>query len=225
MQGYDAVAMEIDVQIGGRDQTFNILQGVMLAKRYLEKRQWGVTTKLIEDPAGRKMGKTEGNIVAIDGLPEVKYEAMMTWPDGAVPLGFELLTRAPMSVVRRVAKEVKARRVHPMDFKQALAHRVVSELDGESQAGWAEEEFDRVHRQGRLPRNILEVRLSPGLSLPEVLVRAGLAADEADAEQKIASRAVLVDGQKVKASLEPRGDFLVQIGKRTIGRIRKVMIG
>ena len=105
MQGWDAVAMNVDIEVGGKDQLFNMLVGQTLVRRYKDHEKWVIGTKLIEDPSGKKMGKTEGNIVNILDWPEVKYEGVMAWPDTAIGVGFELITSVPMEAVYQIQKE------------------------------------------------------------------------------------------------------------------------
>jgi tyrosyl-tRNA synthetase len=225
MQGWDAVAMGVDAQIGGKDQTFNIYMGITLAQRYLDKPTWGVLTRLIEDPqTGKKMGKTEGNIVALVDSSEVKYEALRTWPDSTIPLGFELLTNVPMEKVAAAMRAVSEGKVHPNDLRAALAYRVVAELDGEEAAQFAEQEYERVYYQGQLPRNIREVQTTNDTSLVKILVDSGLAFTEAEARQKIASGAVFADGKPIKAKWVPEDNILLQVGKKTIAKVRRLLI-
>lgn len=226
MQGWDAVAMEVDVEIGGRDQTFNMLAGRTLVKRYLNKEKWAVATKLIEDPTGKKMGKTEGNIVNVSDWPEIKYEGIMTWPDSAIPMGFELLTTVPMEEVEQIRQLLAGDQVNPMDLKRALAYRVVSELDSVADAEYAEEEFDLVIRGKQEPRRYQEALAEVGTDIISLLVSSGLARDPEEATNLVVSRSVYVDGQSVKPSYKVMSNGqIVQVGKRSLKQRRKVVLG
>lgn len=220
MQGQDSVAMDVDVEIGGKDQTFNMLIGRDLVGRYRGKDKFVVATKLIEDPSGKKMGKTEGNIVGLRDRPEVKYEAMMKWPDSAIPLGFELLTSALMELVTEAGEKVKANELSPLDFKETLAQRVVSELDGEPAVISARNEFNLVYRQGRKPSRITEVEVERGTTLTKALIVIGLTANEEEAKNQIAARTVFVNDQVARASTTIGETCTIQIGKKTIKNIR-----
>lgn len=224
MQGWDAVAMSVDLEVGGSDQTFNMLVGRDLVKRYQDREKWVLATKLIEDPNGKKMGKTEGNIVNIQDFPEWKYEAIMSWPDAAIPLGFELITSVPMTHVDNIAGLLKKGELHPADAKRALAYRVVYELDGEEAADYAEEEFDLVYRQRQLPKRILEIEADPSSGVIDFLVISGLAKDEGEAGQLIARRSVFAEGKPIRRSYQPQNRALIQVGKRSIKNIRRVVI-
>lgn len=221
MQGWDAVAMGVDLEVGGRDQTFNMLVGRDLVKRYQDREKWVMATKLIEDPDGKKMGKTEGNIVNVNAWPEWKYEAVMTWPDGAIPLGFELLTSVPMEQVYVVQELLDKGEINPLDLKRALAYRVVKDLDGEAEAVYAESEFDRVMRRRELPKRIMRVEVEQGLQMDEMVLRIGLASDLDQARRLIAQGAVWVDGKQIKMGGRLTGsEEVVRLGKKTIKNVR-----
>src|SRR3990167_262903 len=103
MQGYDSVAMDVDGEVGGNDQTFNMLVGRDMLKRR-GKEKFVVATKLLTDPTGAKMGKTEGNMVALSDSAEEMYGKVMSWPDMVLALGFEICTRIPMEEVVKIVK-------------------------------------------------------------------------------------------------------------------------
>lgn len=223
MQGWDAVAMDVDLEIGGKDQLFNMLVGRELILRYKKHEKWVMALDLIEDPNGKKMGKTEGNIVNINDWSEVKYEAIMTWPDTAIGMGFELITSVPMDLVYKVKEEILPAvlagnsSINPMALKEALAYRVVAELDGNNAADEAAIEFDRVKRQKLLPRRIREVQVDQGKKLTNILIASKLATDEDDAQKKIAQGGVLVDGKIVQKNIQMNTpDTIVQIGKKLL---------
>jgi tyrosyl-tRNA synthetase len=217
--------MRVNAEIGGHDQLFNMLTGRELMQDILGLEKWVIATRLIEDPNGKKMGKTTGNIVALEDDSAVKIEAFMTWPDSAIALGFELLTRVPLEDVNTAVKNVAESNLHPKDFKSAFALRAVAELDGAEAARAGEEEYDRVYRQGLPPTNIRVTRVEKGASMSEILTQSGLASDIDNAKTLIASGSVLIDGKQARASSKPGQDALVQIGKRAIGKIRRLVLG
>jgi len=224
MQGWDSVALGVDLEVGGGDQTFNMLVGRELVRRYQNRDKWVMAMNLIEDPSGRKMGKTEGNIVGVNARPEVKYEAIMIWPDTAISMGFELLTSVPMEEVYQVQEMLDREEIHPMDLKRALAFRVVKDLDGEEAAIYAEEEFDRVIRGGNLPRVISEVRIEDGISMDKLVLTAGLATDLDGARRLLAQGAVWVDGKQIRLGYKLNGgEEVVSVGKKTIKNVRRLI--
>lgn len=224
MQGYDSVALETDIETGGKDQIFNMMVGRDFVKTYLGKEKWVLPTQLIEDPSGKKMGKTEGNLVNIRDLPEVKYEGLMTWPDSAIAVGLELITWVPMETVEIIKEQLVKGQIHPMDTKEAFAWRVVAELDGIKEANFAQKEFNRVKRQGLLPRRMVKTQIIAGTEVLELLVSSGLASDENDALRKIAQRSIFIDGKMVnKNTMVPQSAQTISIGKKTIKNIRQII--
>lgn len=224
MQGWDSVALGVDLEIGGKDQTFNMLVGRDLVKRYMNKDKWVMATKLIEDPDGKKMGKTEGNIVNVLDWPEWMYEAIMTWPDSATGLGFELITDVPMEKVQILNELIAKGGVEIYQAKAALAYRAVSDLHGIKAAEYAEEEFLRVMRKKELPLRIREVSSESGSNLGQILVTSGLAKDLNDASSKIARGAIYVDGKMTKdKSMLLKKDMIVSEGKKTIKGHRRIV--
>ena len=107
MQGYDSVAMGVDGEIGGNDQTFNMLAGRDLSKALSGKDKFVVATKLLVDASGKKMGKTEGNMVSLDQEPGDMFGRIMSWPDELIASGFELLTDVPMAEIENMKKEIR----------------------------------------------------------------------------------------------------------------------
>jgi len=225
LQGYDSVAMEVDLEVGGKDQIFNMLVGRNFVKTYLNKEKWVLPTKLIEDPSGKKMGKTEGNIVNIRDFPEVIYEGIMTWPDSAINMGFELITSLPIEQVQIINEKLINGELDPMVTKEALSFRVTQELHGTDAAIYAKEEFQRVKREGKLPRRMHEVSIESGTKLSEVLILSGLCKTKEDAARKIAQKSIFIDGQQPqKDIIWPETAFSVQIGKKTIKNVRQVVL-
>jgi tyrosyl-tRNA synthetase len=224
MQGYDSVAMGVDLEVGGKDQVFNMLVGRDLVREMQGRNKWVMGTKLIEDPSGKKMGKTEGNIVNIRDFPEVKYEGIMTWPDTAIGVGFELITNVPYEKVLIIKEKLEDGSLDPMVTKEALAFRVVSELDGNEAALYAQEEFRRVKREGLMPRRMNQVEIQKGSRLDSILVSSGLAKNLVDAKDKITRSSIFIDGQQVgKNIIWPETANVIQVGKKTIKNIRRVV--
>jgi len=230
MQGYDAQVLDVDLEVGGKDQLFNMMVGQTLVRRNNHHEKWVMGLNLIEDPTGKKMGKTEGNIVNLNDLPEVMYEAIMTWPDSSIAIGFELITTIPMEWVDKVKKEIlphalEGKGLHPMDLKQALAFRVVSDLYGNQEATYAEEEFERVKRQQQLPRRIKEVTVEKGTSLIDILIHSSLAKNEQEAQRLLTQQAVLIDGVNIRKNIPwTQNESIIQIGKKTIKNIRRITL-
>lgn len=226
MQGYDSVAMGVDVEMGGKDQLFNMLTGRTLVNRYLNKEKWCIATKLIEDPNGKKMGKTEGNIVNINDWSEVKFEAIMTWPDSAIPMGFELLTTLPMDQVAQVQQMLTSNEVNPLHLKESLAYRVVAELDGVSEADFARNEFDAVMRRKQEPSRLREATAEVGMQIAQLLVASGLTKTDEEAQMLLKKGSIFLDGKQVGRDFTwDREEGVLGIGKKSIKNKRRVVRG
>lgn len=163
MQGYDSVAMDVDMEIGGNDQTFNMLVGrTMMKNRGKEK--YVLTTKLLVDPTGKKMGKSEGNMVTLEDSPENMFGKVMSWPDSLMSLAFEICTRVPLS-------ELDSVNTNPRDLKIKLASEIVKIFHGEKKAKEAEESFVNTFQKGGIPKDIEEIKGSGSLGVILVLKR------------------------------------------------------
>lgn len=231
MQAADSVELDVDVEVGGSDQIFNMLLGRTLVKRLQGHEKWVLAMKLIMDSSGkRKMGKSEGNALNVQDLPERKMESLMQWPDATIGQTLEQLTSVDMGEVRRIQDDLPEillgkKGGGPIELKKAVSYRVIRELDGSEAANFALEEFERVKQQGRLPRNIPEVVCQPDLDLRSALVQSGLASDMEDANAKIKGGTIFVDGRQVRKNMPWEQSFeLLGVGKRPIRNIRRIKI-
>ncbi len=162
-QAYDAVTMEVDLQIGGNDQMFNMLAGRDLMKKKKQKEMFVVTTKLLVDPTGRKMGKSEGNAITLNDKANDMFGKIMSWPDSLIEKGFELCTYVDLSKVK--AKE------NPRDMKMMLAREIIKIVLGEGEAKKAEENFVSTFQKKEIPEEMEEIRAESGELVSEVLVK------------------------------------------------------
>ncbi|KKR20088.1 MAG: Tyrosine-tRNA ligase [Parcubacteria group bacterium GW2011_GWE2_39_37] len=149
-QGYDSVVMDVDMEVGGNDQTFNMLAGRDLMKSLLGKEKFVITTKLLADEEGKKMGKTEGNAVSLNETAENVYGKIMSWPDGTIVNAFELCTNEPMSEVEKMREEIKLGK-NPRDAKMRLAFEVTKLYHGEKKAKQAENYFIKTVQKKEVP--------------------------------------------------------------------------
>jgi len=134
MQGYDSVAMDVDGEIGGNDQTFNMLCGRDLMKSIKHKEKFVITMKLLEDNSGKKMGKTEGNMVSLKDSTDEMYGKIMSWTDGLILSAFELCTNVSTEEIKEIEKLLKLSATNPKDLKMRLAKEVISIFHGEKKA-------------------------------------------------------------------------------------------
>lgn len=217
MQGYDSVAMKVDGELGGNDQTFNMLVGRTLPRQILGKEKFIIAMKLLTDPSGRKMGKSEGNMVALSDSAEDMFGKVMSWSDAMIIPGFLLTTRMPQGEVARAEARLLSGE-NPRDLKLELAAAIVATYHGDKKAASARESFLHTFSQGAVPENIKEFPFAGG-SLKEAVVLIGGLSSSA-AVRVIEQGGVLVDAVKMTDPKSPlSGTKNIRIGKKMFGRI------
>jgi len=222
-QGYDSVALEADVEIGGTDQRFNLLVGRELQKSYGQAPQVILTLPLLEGTDGlQKMSKSLGNYIGIDEPAEEIFGKVMSISDQLMLRYFELLTdrdAAPLG------HEIEAGRLHPMELKKDLAAELVARFHGPEAAAKVRAGFEKRFQRGQLPDEIPEFRFAgegaAPVRLAEVIAASGMASSMSDARRKIQQGGVRVDGERITdihRILEPR-PAVVQVGPKNVRRI------
>src|SRR6202161_417030 len=217
MQGYDSVALECDVELGGTDQRFNLLTGRELQRHYGQKPQIVLMTPILEGLDGvQKMSKSLGNAIGINEPAAEMYGKLMSINDELMWKYFLFLTDLRGSEVEALKAEVAAGQLHPMEAKKRLARLIVADFHGESAASNADESWARMFQQKEVAEDLEEVSIAyadlvgpsgaPGalqIRLPKLLIHLGLAASGAEASRKIAEKAVKLDGGAVSNALIP----------------------
>lgn len=203
LQGYDSVVLGVDLEVGGNDQLFNMLAGRDLAKKISGKDKFVLTGKLLVDPIGKKMGKTDGNFVGMSDSPHDILGKIMSWPDTLMPLGFEILTRIPEEEYQNILKG------HPKEAKLTLAEEVVKLIYGADEAKKARQEF------GLTPENIETVTVEEGTKLVEALLTAGLIESKSEFRRLVEQGGVNLNDNKIT---DP--DALVAEGRVKVGPLR-----
>lgn len=196
MQGYDSVAMGVDGEVGGNDQTFNMLAGRDLMKKLHNKEKFTISMKLLTDSSGKKMGKTEGNMAELADTPTDMFVKIMTWGDDFIVSAFELCARVSEQEIEEVRNKL-ASGEHPRDLKMRLAHAVVSLYHGKHLADTAEQEFVSVFQKGELPKDMPEYSVSRGTSLADVLVPAHIPS-KSEFKRLVDQGALIFDGERVE---------------------------
>ncbi|KPK57456.1 MAG: tyrosine--tRNA ligase [Gammaproteobacteria bacterium SG8_31] len=225
VQGYDSVAMEADVELGGTDQKFNLLVGRQLQQAYGQPPQVVLTMPLLEGLDGvQKMSKSLGNYVGITEPPGEMFGKLMSISDDLMWRYFELLSFRPAAEIGSLRREVGEGR-NPRDVKFELALEIVARFHDDDAARRAQQEFIARFQKGKLPSEIPETRISAGQGgalIGEVLTAAGLSASNSEAFRMIKQGAVRVDDQRVEdraLQLKAGRDYVVQVGKRRIARV------
>ncbi|HUV69940.1 MAG TPA: tyrosine--tRNA ligase [Terracidiphilus sp.] len=226
MQGYDSVALECDVELGGTDQKFNLMCGRELQRQYRQKPQIVLMTPILEGTDGvQKMSKSLNNAIGINEPPAEMYGKLMSINDELMWKYWVFLTDLKQSEVDALRAEVAAGTVHPMDVKKRLARTITAGFHGEAAAASADENWARMFQQKETAEDLEEVALaladvagpegSQQIRLPKLLVAMGLAASGAEANRKIAEKAVKLDGEVAEGVLIPAAArIVVRLGKR-----------
>lgn len=220
-QAYDSVALQADVELGGTDQTFNLLVGRDLQRAHGQEPQVAVTTPILEGLDGaQKMSKTLGNYVGITEPPGDMYGKLMSIPDSLMLRYLTLVTRLPEDEIREIAQGLSASRIHPMEAKKRLARTVTTQYHGEGAAREAEATFVRVFHDRQEPERIDEIDIPGGarLRLVEIVVATGYVSSKSEARRKILEGAVDVDNATVTdpnaMPLSGGRRRLIRMGKR-----------
>ncbi len=215
MQGYDSVEMNVDLEVGGNDQMFNMLVGRTLAREILHKEKFVMTLKLLEDATGKKMGKSEGNAIAFSDTSEDVFGKIMSWTDGMIVPGFELLTDISDDKIIDIAAQM-ADGENPMTFKRRLAREIVTVFTSKKEANLAEAHFTAIHQKHEVPED-LSIWKSKGQSLKliDILVSCGFVASKTEARRQIVQGGVKVDGKRIKdVDIVVTKGSIIQKGKR-----------
>lgn len=169
MQGYDSVAVQADVELGGMDQKFNVLAGRPLQEHFGQQPQDVLLNPLIEGLDGRKMSSSWGNTIALTAEPADMYGKVMSMSDAQLGTYFELCTRVPQDEVRQITQGLAQGSAHPKEAKMRLAREIVALYHSAGAARLAEEEFTKTFSKGELPENAPAVSVSRGTLLREAL--------------------------------------------------------
>lgn len=223
MQGYDALALECDVQVGGTEQLFNLMAGRKLQEDAGQRKHVPVTMPILVGVDGvMRMSKSTGNFIGLDEAPEEQYGKAMSIPDGVLANYFELATSLERGEVAATIEGLAAGERDAMVEKKRLARTIVTELHGEAAAAAAEAHFERTVQRREEPEEMPEAPAREGQALIDVIVEAGAAPSRREARRLFEQGAVSVDGEVVGDGRAPaRVGSRVRVGKRRWLRIAK----
>lgn len=236
LQGYDSVALDCDVELGGTDQLFNLLMGRELMAKYGKRPQIVMTTPLLEGTdariengaiVGKKMSKSSGNYVGLQEDPASMFRKLMQIDDEVVFKYFDLLSRKSVAEIASLRREMRAGR-SPVEIKALFASEMVERFHGLAAAGLAAREFERVYAKDAPPEAVPWIELAPAGGVAELawaLKQAGLAGSTSEARRLVEQGGVEVDGARItdpKRLLPVGRDHLVRVGSknRRFARIR-----
>lgn len=227
VQGYDSIAMDADVELGGTDQTFNLLMGRTLQGRYGKEPQVCITMPLLEGLDGvQKMSKSLGNYIGITDPAGVMYQKILSMPDTLIARYFELLSFKPMNEINALLDEMANGR-NPQEIKKVLAYELIERFHDKESADNAHKSAGNRLADGELPIDLPEVTLSldgDKLFIAQLLNQAELVKNSAQAKDALKNGSVKVDGEVVGAdfALTKGQTVVVQAGKKAFARVSVV---
>ncbi len=232
MQGYDSVAIEADIELGGTDQRFNLLVGRNLQKEYGQKPQVIMMMPLLEGLDGvNKMSKSLDNYIGIEDTPQEMYGKIMSISDDLIARYFELLTDISQNELKEIKNKLEKRDFNPMNLKKKLAKKIVSQYHSPEEADKAAGEFKRVFSKGKLPEDIPEIEICDDdlengeMWIVKLIAATGLVDSNSQARRMIKQGAVRINGEKQKKinlDIEINDGMIIQIGKRRYAEIKKL---
>jgi len=238
LQGYDSVAMNVDLELGGSDQTFNMLAGRKLVREILNKEKFVMTTPLLTDSLGRKIGKTEGNVIALTDKPEELVRKITDLPDDIIMKAFEYLTDISMSEINKMESDLKKGQ-NPTELKRKLAFEIVKQLHGEKEAKKAlnlsfltVHVFDNVHLSEEIKNIDLPIAANiSSTTISQAVFDSGMAGTMSAAKNLVRQGGVSiirVGKEKSEAKILknpsdpfPSGETIIRVGKKKLIKVKK----
>ncbi|MCE5273613.1 MAG: tyrosine--tRNA ligase [Syntrophaceae bacterium] len=223
IQGYDSVALEADIEMGGTDQVFNLLMGREVQKAYGQEPQVILTLPLLEGTDGiQKMSKSYNNYIGVDDDPSDMYGKVMSISDELMWKYYELLSSLSIPQIEEMRTTVGEGTLHPMNAKMRLSYEMVERFHGRDKAQAAQEGFVKVFQSRELPEDMPEVAIR--MERPwvcAVLKEAGLVGGTSEARRMISQGAVHIDEEKIVDGeyVLPRGNHIIKVGKRRFARV------
>lgn len=218
MQGYDSVMMDIDVEVGGNDQLFNMLAGRDLVLSRLKKEKIVVAGKLLSTADGKKMGKSEGNMIKLSDSANDIFGKVMTFPDENIVTGFEILTSRELSDITDIKKKLEEGE-NPIELKKNLAFEITKDFKGEEQAISAQKFFEDIFQKKSIETEIPEITIKRNsISITDLLLDLRFAESKSQARRLIEQGAVKIDNEKIVdwdtlIALTPQTSKVVKCGR------------
>ncbi len=220
LQGYDSVAMQVDLELGGSDQMFNMLAGRKLVKAYLNKEKFVMTVPLLTDNKGTKIGKTEGNVIAITDPPNDFFGKIMSLGDDAIVNSFILLTDITSEEIAEMNKSIDSGD-NPMIYKKKLAFELTKQFNDVGMAHQAQAHFENTFQKRQLDQQINEFLISTltkeTLPIVELLIQSELSSSKSEARRLIEQGAVEVDQtvvDMIQTNVTLKPGMTIRVGKK-----------
>ncbi len=224
MQAYDSVVMDVDMEVGGNDQLFNMLMGRTLMQKLKQKDKIVMTFEILEGTDGRKMSKSYNNYIGVNDRANDMYGKVMSIKDNLITKYFKLCTDLSLEEIANLEQEMRAGK-NPRDIKAYLAREIVQIYHSKEEAQSAEAEFNKIFQKKDKPSNIEIVNLEKDMNIIELITKFKLVSSNSDARRMIDQNAVSVNDQKVKIKdysfkLEKNKEYVIQVGKRRFIKLK-----
>lgn len=221
LQGYDSVIMDVDLEVGGTDQEFNMLMGRELQAKMNKREKYVLETPMIMGTDGKAMSKSSGNCIWLDDSPAEKFGKLMALSDELIVDYLTHCSDMPLDEVGDYAKQL-VKGINPRDVKLVMAHQIVKELHGEAAAKTAQGDWQAQFSQGQLPQDIADFKAETGqVEVASLLVEAGLASSLSEARRLQAQGGVRHNSQQVQGNhINIKNGDVLQVGKRHFIRIK-----
>ena len=225
IQGYDSVALEADVELGGTDQLFNLLMGRDLQRSRGQEPQVVLTLPLLEGLDGvNKMSKSLGNYIGVSESANDIYGKVLSASDELMFRYYELLSDLSSEKIAVLRADMESGELHPKEIKKQLARELTARYHSDEAAIQAEQNFEKVFRKGGLPDDIPEKKIQSdeAIWLPKLLMDLEMVKSTSDGRRMVKQGAVSLDGEKVKdmnTNVSPEGDLLIKVGKRRFCKV------
>lgn len=222
MQGYDSVALGADIEVGGTDQTFNMLAGRTLVKKYQEREKFVITHPLLEDPETGKilMSKSEGTGIALNDLAENMFGKVMALPDMAIIPMYVHCTRLSLNEIEKIESRIKEGE-NPKNLKMELAKDIVSMYYSKEDAEKAEESWKKAFEKGGVPDDISSVKVSAGVLLSDILLNNSLVESKTEYKRLISSESIKIFDSKGEKEVGIVNDPMYQINEDVLIKVGK----
>ncbi|HZZ98637.1 MAG TPA: tyrosine--tRNA ligase [Candidatus Saccharimonadia bacterium] len=223
LQGYDSVAMDVDLELGGNDQTFNMMVGRQLQRDMNHHEKFVLATPLLVGSDGRKMGKSFGNFISMTETPENMFGKVMSIVDDIIIQYFMLLTDVLTDEIKQMAMDLESGKAHPLELKKKLAFTITAQYHGEAEAKKAQENFEKTVQNKEAPTEIQPLKVVAGATLLDAVVTSGVTSSKSEAKRLIEQGGVQLDGEKVldgAVVLKPAAKNVLKIGKRNFFKIQ-----
>ena len=223
LQGYDSVAMDVDLEIGGSDQVFNMLIGRELQRKMKNKDKFVLTCPMLLGIDGSPMSKTSGNCVWIRDSADQMFGKIMSISDNLIISYFELLTDVPLKKIDQYKKVLQSKKINPRDLKEELAFEITKMYHSQKAAEKAQEEFYKVFKEKELPSKIPEIKIKgESLNILELLMKSKLVNSKSEAKRLIVQKGVKIDGRiqdDWRKIVKIKKEMVIQVGKRKFVKV------